>query len=220
MKAIANKVICKAVLSQPSDFNIDYVCNRIEQTGFAHIKNLFPESLLKSLYKEIKDLDENRQLQPAGIGRGNAHTVIKSVRRDKIHWIEGSTLAQCRLNEALEDIRVDINRRLMLGLFDIESHFAVYREGGFYKKHLDRFKGQKNRVLSMVIYLNPKWRKSDGGLLNVFTNENILSVMPQWGNVVIFLSESILHEVTVTKCSRYSIATWFRCNSDNPLEIL
>lgn len=220
MKAIASKAIGKAVLSQPSDFNIDHVCSQLESTGFTHMVKLFPDSLLKALHKEIKDMDENRKLQSAGIGRGNEHTLKKTVRSDKIHWIDGSTLAQCQLNEKLEELRIDINRRLMLGLFDVESHFAVYRNGDFYKKHLDSFKGQKNRILSMVIYLNPKWQESNGGLLNVFTDECFLSVVPNWGNAVMFLSENIPHEVTATKRNRYSIATWFRCNSENPLEIL
>ena len=73
----------------------------------------------------------------------------------------------------------------------------------------------------MVIYLNPEWKLSNGGLLKVYMGDKstapFAEIVPVWGNVVIFLSEKIHHEVTPTIQTRYSIATWFRCNSLNPL---
>lgn len=206
---------------QPYSFDIERVCDQLEQQGFAHTNNLLSEELLKALYGEIKQLDENYALQSAGIGRGEDHLVNKAVRSDKIHWIEGDTFAQCQFQEKLEQIRIDINYRLMLGLFESESNFAVYRKGDFYQKHLDSFKGQKNRILSMVIYLNPEWSESDGGLLNIYKHEEsetpFMCVVPTWGTAVLFLSEDVPHEVTPAYKNRYSIATWFRCNCDNLL---
>lgn len=48
-----------------------------------------------------------------------------------------------------------LNRHLLLGLFSFESHFTHYRAGDFYKQHQDAFKGQANRILSLVVYLIP-----------------------------------------------------------------
>ncbi len=102
----------------------------------------------------------------------------------------------------------------MLGLFDFEAHFAVYNKGDFYKKHLDSFKGEKNRLISMVIYLNKDWQEADGGILNVYQDiddeKPLISVLPKWGNVILFLSEELAHEVTISNKTRYSIANWFR----------
>jgi SM-20-related protein len=117
-------------------------------------------------------------------------------------------------------MRVAINRRLLLGLFDSESHYANYQPGDFYKKHIDAFKGRSNRVLTIVYYLNEQWLPQDGGALKIYSaidgddrgRSVIESVLPQFGKMVIFLSEKFPHEVEVTQQSRYSIATWYRIN--------
>ncbi len=207
--------------SQPNIFDINLVCDQLLNDGFAHISGLFTETLLISLYNEIQIIDKNRELQLAGIGRGDDHIIHETIRSDKIKWIDGETLAQVQFQHRLEQLRLEMNQHLMLGLFDIESNFAVYREGDFYKRHLDSFIGAKNRVLSMVVYLNPEWTSSQGGLLKLYNDKKPSSlfaeIIPIWGNVVIFLSEKIPHEVTPTTHTRYSIATWFRCNNLNPL---
>lgn len=208
-------------LSQPNKFDINLVCEQLFTDNFTHISGLFPQALLHSLYKEIEQRDKNHELQLAGIGRGDDHTIHKTIRKDKIKWIDGETLAQVQLQERLEKLRLKLNHRLMLGLFDIESNFAVYRKDDFYKRHRDSFIGDKNRVLSMVLYLNPKWKLYNGGLLKVYRDDKSITpfaeITPVWGNVVIFLSEKIPHEVMPTTHTRYSIATWFRCNNLNPL---
>jgi len=109
-----------------------------------------------------------------------------------------------------------INRRLFLGLFSFESHFSHYAAGDFYKRHYDAFKGQANRVLSMVVYLNSDWTQEDGGELVLYTDSRDvegITVTPSFGTVVVFLSEDFPHEVLTTHRDRYSIAGWFRINS-------
>ena len=103
----------------------------------------------------------------------------------------------------------------MLGLYSFESHFAVYQPGAFYKRHLDAFKGQANRVLSLVTYLNPDWQEADGGQLVIYTSEEDktgIRVLPKFGTVVVFLSEEFPHEVLPATRSRSSIAGWYRVN--------
>ncbi|UGA36493.1 hypothetical protein JOS77_19345 [Chromobacterium haemolyticum] len=39
----------------------------------------------------------------------------------------------------LDAVRQAVNQAFFMGLEDLESHFAVYPQGAFYKKHLDRF---------------------------------------------------------------------------------
>lgn len=222
MKDTLNHAIAVCAISQPEKFDIDLVCDRLARDGFVHIADILPHGLLLALHQEIEQLDKNYELQKAGVGRGDDYALEKKIRSDKIKWIDGETPAQVELQGHLENLRFEINRRLMLGLFDVESNFAVYRPGDFYKRHLDSFVGEKNRLLSMVIYLNPEWSLADGGLLNAYMDENAVlpfaEVIPLWGNAVIFLSEKISHEVTATTArTRYSIATWFRCNNGNVL---
>jgi SM-20-related protein len=105
---------------------------------------------------------------------------------------------------------------MFLGLFSFESHFAHYAKGDFYKKHQDSFKGEANRVLSIVVYLNKEWLADDGGELLIYQkdiNQNPKKVVPSYGTVVAFLSEEFPHEVLPAKRDRFSIAGWYRVNT-------
>ena len=83
-------------------------------------------------------------------------------------------------------LRLELNKRLFLGLFDYECHFARYAPGGFYKKHRDAFVGDSNRILSTVLYLNPGWRAEWGGELLMYEDLNdavVARILPRYGNL-------------------------------------
>ena len=115
----------------------------------------------------------------------------------------------------MEQLRVEFNRSLFMGLFDYECHLAHYPNGAFYKKHLDAFKGRSNRVLTTVFYLNPEWREEDGGQLVIYgaQGEVLETVLPQQGRLVVFLSDRFVHEVLPSKRDRFSVTGWFRINA-------
>jgi SM-20-related protein len=157
----------------------------------------------------------------AGTGRLTDFRVNESIRSDKIHWIEPTHIISTRFLNYMESLRLGINRRLFLGLFDYESHFAHYPIGAFYKKHVDSFRGieeqgkqtKKNRVLSTVLYLNTEWQPNAGGELVIYSqnnNEIVTKVLPNVGRFVIFMSEKFPHEVLPATRERNSIAGWFR----------
>lgn len=193
---------------------IDRIITDLLSQKFCIIENFFAQDLLQLLHDEIYEIDQNNNLRRAGIGRNEDYLLKKEIRKDKIKWIDNSTPAQRLLFQNLEDLRQELNKHLMLGLFDFESHFAVYNAGDFYRKHFDSFRGAKNRIISLVIYLNKEWQQQEGGLLNIYQDfddeKPFISLLPKWGNAVLFLSEEIAHEVTTTHKTRYSIATWFR----------
>lgn len=68
----------------------------------------------------------------------------------------------------MEQIRCEVNRHFFLGLFEYEAHFAKYEAGDFYLKHLDSFRGNENRKLTTVFYLNENWTPADGGELKIY----------------------------------------------------
>ena len=113
----------------------------------------------------------------------------------------------------MEALRIGLNEALFLGLFDYECHYAIYDAGSGYAKHSDVLQGKKNRILSTVLYLNEDWQASDGGELVMFDpagNAVIATVIPTFGTMIIFLSESFPHEVLLAHSKRRSIAGWFR----------
>ena len=127
--------------------------------------------------------------------------------------------AQQALFEQLEALRTTLNRALFMGLEDFEAHYALYPPGARYQRHLDSFRGDNQRRVSLVIYLNPDWRRADGGLLRLYTAQGALidEVLPETGRAVCFLSEEFPHEVTRTRRPRASIACWFRIRPIDPL---
>ena len=97
----------------------------------------------------------------------------------------------------MEHLRLNINRALFMGLFDFECHYSHYAPGDFYKRHVDAFKGESNRVLSTVLYLNPDWQSEDAGELVMYA--------PNSSNTISTVSPVF---------NRYSIADWFRINGN------
>jgi SM-20-related protein len=191
------------------------------EKGYSIKPNAVPIPLLGGLWQQLLSM-HSHQFDPAGVGRQQAHTVNSFIRSDAISWIERDTAAgENWLNWAAE-LQQHLNRRLFLGLFSFESHFSHYAPGDFYKKHLDAFQGQSNRVLSVVLYLNPDWLPGDGGELALYLSDqnphgelsqSMLKVNPAMGTLVAFLSEEFPHEVLSAKRDRYAIAGWFRVNT-------
>ncbi|AOY90157.1 2OG-Fe(II) oxygenase [Marinobacter salinus] len=170
--------------------------------------------LLRALAAEVDILNRTDAMKKAGIGRGADLVRDRSVRRDRIAWLQGATPPQAALFKVLDRLREELNRRLFLGLKRFEAHYATYQSGDFYKKHLDSFQGRASRVVSLVLYLNEGWAAGDGGELQVFNreseNEVCGQVLPELGRMALFLSEEVPHEVLPANRTRYSLACWFR----------
>lgn len=160
----------------------------------------------------------------ARIGRHDDVQREATIRSDKIHWLS-QTMGQPIQDylERMEQIRQTVNRDFFLGLFEYEAHFAKYEQGDFYKKHLDAFRGQENRKLTTVFYMNSDWQPADGGELKLYDLDDHLieTIAPVAGRLVVFLSEKFPHEVLTTNAERISIAGWFRTNgvTENKLDI-
>ena len=141
-------------------FTIKNTVDDLVDNSISIVEQIFEPELLQLLFDEILEIEAEDDLQNAKIGRLDQNILYQKIRSDKIKWLEGNTKAQKLLFEKLENIRIELNKNLMLGLFDFETHFAVYKNGDFYKKHFDSFRGDKNRIISMVIYLNKNWQES------------------------------------------------------------
>ena len=194
---------------------IAYICEQLTITGYCVVSDFLPGLVINALYLEASS-DVRLNFKQAAIGREQLQQVNTSVRSDSIAWINGQSESQRLFLKLMENLRIEINRRLFMGLFDYESHYAHYGPGDFYKRHVDAFKGNSNRLLSSVVYLNADWVNADEGELLMFHDEQVspfLIVEPIFNQCIIFLSEQFPHEVRAAKRDRYSIAGWFRTNN-------
>lgn len=160
----------------------------------------------------------------ARIGRNDDVARKATIRSDKIQWVRRDMGEPASLFlDKMEQIRLEANQAFFLGLFEYEAHFAKYEKGDFYQKHLDCFKGNENRRLTTVFYMNDEWSEEDAGELVVYDlkDNHIATIPPKGGRLLVFLSEQFPHEVLPTNTERFSIAGWFRINGvkDNQLDI-
>ncbi len=162
------------------------------------------------LLGEARRLDASGRLRPAGIGLGGAE--VPSIRGDRILWLEPCLApATDEYLRTAEHLRLQLNRRLYLGLVEYEGHLACYGPGAGYRKHLDRIQGTDARVLTLIAYLNPDWSQSDGGQLRLYLPDgNTVDIMPNAGTLVAFLAEDHWHEVLPSWRERWAITGWFR----------
>ncbi|RBP48732.1 2OG-Fe(II) oxygenase [Arenicella xantha] len=197
------------------------IATDLQINGYSINYGALPNDLTASLLLHLKHMD-SAKFEQAGIGRDQAFTRDDSVRRDEICWITGESDAGRNWLDWMQAMRIFLNRRLFLGLFSFESHFAHYAKGDFYKRHVDAFKGDDNRVLSVAVYLNQDWLPDAGGELVIYNDDNDqqgIKVAPTYGTIALFLSEEFPHEVTVTQTDRYSIAGWFRVNTSTAARV-
>lgn len=200
------------------DALLERVATALHDTGYIVLDDVLPPLLAQGL---IRELDEQLDggLRPAGVGRGGDFQHNPDIRRDKICWLEGRTPAAAAFLHWMDALRTGLNRRLFLGLFDYEAHFALYEPGDFYQTHRDAFRDATGagpgRKLSTVVYLNPGWVEGDGGELVLYDEageKRLEKVAPLMGRLLVFLSEDFPHEVLPATFARKSIAGWFRVN--------
>jgi len=192
--------------------------NELSQTladqNWAVVPSFISSLEVHELSLEIDKLQHANQLRPAGIGRGDRTGIHPEIRRDVICWLDPPSIPapQKRLLSQLEELKVYLNRALFLGLRTMEGHVALYPEGGFYRRHLDRFQDDDARVISIVLYLNNHWQREWGGQLKLYLGEQGLveEVQPTGGTLVAFLSDQIPHEVIPALRPRKSFAGWYR----------
>jgi SM-20-related protein len=111
----------------------------------------------------------------------------------------------------MEELRLQLNREALLGLFELELHYARYPPGSAYARHVDQPLGNSQRRVSLVLYLNPEWQRTDGGVLRIHdAQDGFVDIEPLGGRLVCFLTSGREHEVLEARSDRLSISGWFR----------
>lgn len=191
--------------------------NAMDEFGWASMPGCLDEAESWSLRAECCDASDRGGFRRAGVGRGPDLQVREGVRGDHIMWLQGdaTSAAQLLYLAKLELLRMALNQRFFLGLFEFEGHFAIYPEGAFYKAHLDRHAGTNDRIVTTILYLNPNWQSGDGGELKLWTTAEgkagaFILIEPRMGTLVCFMAGDFWHEVLPATKTRMSITGWFR----------
>lgn len=185
----------------------------LAEPGWCVMPGFLSEEEVDGLRRECRLAFAAGAFHAAGVGSGQAQ-VRSKVRGDHVCWVE-ETQAGPALRAVLarlETLRQRVNQELFLGLFDVELHYAIYPPGAGYQRHLDRFRDDDRRALTVILYLNQDWGPEDGGQLRFWPEAEAapLEIIPSGGTLVTFLSERYWHEVAPARRERMSLTGWFR----------
>ncbi len=187
--------------------------------GWAVSDGLIDAHLCHRLREQCLQAWEQGGFRPAGVGQGRNLARHTDIRGDSICWIEPH-LAESATLEFLQwadAFRQDLNRTFYTGLTNAEFHFARYPAGHRYRKHMDQHKGQSERKISLVLYLNAEWSEVDQGELCLYSPRDesaiIERVLPMPARLVVFRSDLIPHEVMPCARPRWSLTGWFRSDA-------
>jgi SM-20-related protein len=179
----------------------------------------FPAPRIAALQAEAERAHAAGRFAAARVG--HARHSDPQLRGDALCWLDGLADAPeaAALLAELDDLRIALDRALLLGLAEVEAHYARYPAGAHYARHLDRLADAQgaspatrgDRVLSLVLYLNAGWRDADGGALRLYDAAGRgHDLLPRGGDLVAFLSDRVAHEVLPAARTRWSVAAWLR----------
>ena len=190
--------------------HFEILVDGLADQGYAIVDHFLSEQEVSSILELEEFKNALLQFKKAGIGKQQDMQINESIRGDYIQWIDKQKSAEpFRMYlKRLEDLIPYINQTLFLSLKDYEVHMTIYPVGSFYKRHLDQFKKDDHRKLSIICYLNTDWKESEGGQLRMHLPEETKDVFPIAGRLVCFRSDQIEHEVLPAVRERLSLTGW------------
>ncbi|NWK76869.1 2OG-Fe(II) oxygenase [Aquitalea sp. LB_tupeE] len=194
---------------------LDAIIDQLAEHGWVVDHSLFSLEAIKQLQQCCLEQWQAGRFHEAAVGRGDQQGRRSEIRSDSVLWLEPDAPADAirYYFSTLDHVRQAVNQAFYMGLEDLESHFAVYPPGSFYKKHLDRFRDDDARALTAVLYLNEDWPDDAGGQIRLYLDDacsQSLDIAPTAGTLVLFLSDRFWHEVLPATQQRLSVTGWFR----------
>ncbi|GAA4464644.1 2OG-Fe(II) oxygenase [Nibrella saemangeumensis] len=188
----------------------------IVEVGYGIADDFLSADEVTALATRLRERRAQGQFRTAGIGNQQV-TVETRIRGDEIHWLDEAdlTLEEAAFVQRVEEFMHYVNRTCFLGLRESEFHYALYPPGTFYKRHLDQFRTDSRRKLSVICYLNQDWQENDGGQLAIYLpqtdgQERTEIILPKGGRLVCFESGRLEHEVLPATRERLSLTGWLK----------
>lgn len=186
------------------------IADQLATQGYAIADQFLSQNEVRSIVS-LEDFQKSHEkFKKAGIGKLQQHHINEGIRGDYIRWLN-KTSAPAELVvylERIQELMLYLNQALFISLKDFEMHMTIYPEGSFYKRHLDQFKKDDHRKLSVICYLNEQWHTAHGGHLRIYHPEGPLDILPVAGRLVCFRSDQLEHEVLPARRKRLSLTGW------------
>ena len=188
----------------------DQIADGLAEEGFAVYDQFLSQVEVSDIIESDPFAAGIEQFRKAGIGSKGDLQVNDAIRGDYIYWIDKQTApAAAKVYfDKLDQLVAHLNRSLYLSLKDYEVHMTIYPAGSYYKRHLDQFKKNDHRKLSVICYLNHGWTQENGGQLRMYVGDSFKDFFPLAGRLVCFRSDKIEHEVLAANRERLSLTGW------------
>ncbi|MEO7989654.1 MAG: 2OG-Fe(II) oxygenase [Chryseolinea sp.] len=185
------------------------IADGLAEEGYAVVDQFLSQQEVDRIL-ELKEFKAENQFKKAGIGKHQDLQINEAIRGDYIHWLDKTTApAPAKIYlDRLNHLVQFINQSLFLSLKDYEVHMTIYPAGSYYKRHLDQFKKDDHRKLSVICYLNNDWKDEQGGQLRMYLPQKSIDILPLSGRLVCFRSDQIEHEVLPATQDRLSLTGW------------
>jgi SM-20-related protein len=209
--------------------------DRLAHDGFVILDGFLGHHDARAMRAELETLLERGAFREARVGHGASRQRAEGIRSDRICWFKIDGNGDCdgddddddddgvvpgaavrRYLAALDVTRVVIARSCFLSLAHIELHAACYEPGTRYGAHIDTFRDDTRRVISVCYYLNEEWHDDDGGFLRLHTQPP-QDIAPRFDRLVIFRSGTMVHEVLPVQRRRFSTTGWMGAEPGRPL---
>lgn len=191
----------------------DNQMDSLSEQSYGVIDSFLTTEEINDLVIHLRKRHAAGSFKVASIGQGSAQHIQVLVRGDQILWLEESSVVEIeqvyfkKINALIQSL----NQSCYLGLKDFEFHYALYPIGTFYKRHLDRFKTDSHRKISVICYLNEDWQATDGGELVIYLpNKPPVKISPVGGRLVCFEADVLEHEVLPATHERLSLTGWLK----------
>lgn len=197
-------------MSHAEESYLNKLADGLADKGYAEVDNFLSQQEVQAILATDDFKNGLLQFKKARIGKSQEKQINESIRGDYIQWIDGGTTqnaVEVYLNR-LRQLMEFVNRTLYLSLKDLEVHRTIYPIGSFYKRHLDQFKKDDKRKLSVICYLNTDWKESEGGQLRIYLPNGSTDIFPLAGRLVCFRSDLLEHEVLPATRERLSLTGW------------
>jgi len=129
--------------------SFERIAESIRIAGWIALPDFIGPRTIRFLREECRRLAASGAMRRAAVGKSANRRVREDLRSDEIFWLDEAqaTESQMQCLTHFEQVRLALNRRLQLGLFEFECHYARYAPGAFYRRHYDRFHGDGQRIL-------------------------------------------------------------------------
>jgi SM-20-related protein len=188
----------------------DPIVDNLAEYGYAVADQFLSQAEVAAILNLDDFIKGMERFKKAGIGKNQSQQINEGIRGDYIQWLDKNSsppAVQTYLNRLNELVQY-FNQTLFLSMKEFEVHMTIYPVGTYYKRHLDQFKNDDHRKLSVICYLNENWKEEHGGQLRMHLKDQTIDILPEAGRLVCFRSDQIEHEVLPATRERYSITGW------------